>query len=183
MADSKKIVYKIIKSLNTIWHPESTLVFKSQKDKRATGRYAGGEFIPLDETALELCTEWDFRFDESLVDDNSEEGDREEAEEEEPADEEASEEGADEDQEEIDPPVVDPKATPEPKKAISSSSNAIKELAQRFTIDLLSMVTSINEQLSAKEEELSTISCEHAKLKADYSKLHTKFEGIKQLFA
>jgi hypothetical protein len=72
MADSTtKKVFKILKKLGTIWHPDSTLVFKSQKDKRVIGRYVDGELVPFDETALELCSEWDFKYDESLVDDNS----------------------------------------------------------------------------------------------------------------
>ena len=44
-----KIVLKKNKTINKIWHPESTLVFKSSKEKLVIGRYEDGEIIPLDE--------------------------------------------------------------------------------------------------------------------------------------
>ena len=65
---SKKIVLKKLVSHNTIWHPESTLVFKSQKEKIVIGRYVNDEIIPLDDNALQLCELWKFKPDESLID-------------------------------------------------------------------------------------------------------------------
>ena len=51
---SKKIVLKKLKELDTIWHPESTLVFKSSKDKIVIGRYENENFISLDDAILLL---------------------------------------------------------------------------------------------------------------------------------
>lgn len=68
MSKSNKVkkVLKILKQLDTIWHPESTLVFKSQSDKKVTGRYVDEDFIELDDIALELCEEWGFKYDQEL---------------------------------------------------------------------------------------------------------------------
>jgi hypothetical protein len=63
-----KISLKKNKILDKIWHPESTLVFKSAKEKLVIGRFEDGELIPLDEEALDLCTKWKMKYDTSLVD-------------------------------------------------------------------------------------------------------------------
>ena len=63
-----KIVLKKNTTINKIWHPESTLVFKSSKEKLVIGRFHDGELIPLDDEALDLCVQWKFKYDSSLVD-------------------------------------------------------------------------------------------------------------------
>ena len=74
MSDSsKKIVLKKLNSHNTIWHPDSTLVFKSQKDRLVIGRYVDDEVIPLDDIAINLCEKWKFKPDESLFEGEDEE--------------------------------------------------------------------------------------------------------------
>lgn len=65
---SKKIVYKRNKKLGKIYHPDSGLVVKSAKEKIVIGRIDGNKFVPLDDTALDLCDEWNLKYDESLID-------------------------------------------------------------------------------------------------------------------
>ena len=76
-AQNKKIVLKTLKQHKTIWHPESTLVYKSKEERVVIGRYDDGELIPLDETALDLCEEWGPQFppDESLLAEGSDDDD------------------------------------------------------------------------------------------------------------
>jgi len=69
----QKITLKKLKALDTIWHPESGLVFKSQNEKLVTGRYVNKEFISLDEDTLDICKKWPFKYDKSLI--TKEEGD------------------------------------------------------------------------------------------------------------
>ena len=69
----RKLVLKKLNSHNTIWHPESTLVFKSQKERLVIGRYVDDQLIPLDDDALDLCDEWKFNPDESLLETGNEE--------------------------------------------------------------------------------------------------------------
>jgi hypothetical protein len=63
----KRIILKKLNEFKTIWHPESTLVFKSQKERLVIGRYVDGELIQLDDTAIDLCEEFNFFPDESLL--------------------------------------------------------------------------------------------------------------------
>ena len=67
----KKMVYKKLSEYKTIWHPESTLVFKSQKERLIIGRYVNGELISLDDEALDLCQEHGFTPDDSLLENYS----------------------------------------------------------------------------------------------------------------
>ena len=72
-----KIVLKKLKELDTIWHPESKLVFKSSKDKVVIGRYENDELISLDDECLELCAKWKFKYDKDLVQEEDDENDEE----------------------------------------------------------------------------------------------------------
>ena len=95
----KKIILKTLKSHKTIWHPESTLVYKSRKERIVIGRFVDGEIIPLDSDAVELCKEWGDKFppDESLItDDNTEqEGEQEDEQESEQESDNTEQEGQD----------------------------------------------------------------------------------------
>lgn len=142
-SSNKKLVLKKLKEHNTIWHPESTVVFKSQSERLVIGRYVDGELIPLDETALELCEEWKFKPDESLIEADGEEeenngedeednGEEQEAADEEAADEEAAgeeregEEEAEEDTNKDEPePIKEPPKKKEVKESTSKKSSKI----------------------------------------------------------
>lgn len=53
------------KTLDMIWHEESTLVFN--KDKVVIGRFENNELIPLDKQCVELCEQYKFKYDETLI--------------------------------------------------------------------------------------------------------------------
>ena len=81
-----KIVLKKLKregEEDTVWHPDSRLVFKSKKDKLVVGRLSEDEDMIVDETVIDLCNKWKFKIDPSLVESASEEEVEEEVEEEE----------------------------------------------------------------------------------------------------
>lgn len=65
---STKIMLKKLKELNTIWHPDSTLVFKSKDEKLVIGRWVDSTLVDLDDTAIQLCETWKFKIDESMLD-------------------------------------------------------------------------------------------------------------------
>ena len=69
----RKITMKKLPKYNTIWHPESTLVFKSIKEQVVIGRLVNDELVSLDEETLELCNQYKFKPDESLIQQESEE--------------------------------------------------------------------------------------------------------------
>lgn len=94
-----KTFLKKHKKTGNIYDPETFLVFKSISDKTVIGRMDDDEFVSLDQDCLDLCEQYNFKYDESLV----EAEETEEAVKEEPKD--------DEDQEENQEP-----GTPVPKK-------------------------------------------------------------------
>ena len=105
MSGKTKILLKKHKELDTIWHPDSTLVFKSSKEKVVNGRWVDNEFIPLDIDAVNLCRKWSFKYDEDIAatfmdEEEEEEGEEEVEEGAEEGEEEGAEEGAEEDKEE-----------------------------------------------------------------------------------
>ena len=70
----KKIMLKKLVQHNTIWHPESRLVFKSKKEQVVVGRLdETTEEIVVEEDLLDACTTWKFKIDPSLLESDSDE--------------------------------------------------------------------------------------------------------------
>lgn len=68
MSDIKrKIILKKLNILGTIWHPETSLIFKSIKERLVIGTYIEGVVIPLNKNTILICNEWNFKPDPSLV--------------------------------------------------------------------------------------------------------------------
>ena len=64
--NKKKIILKKLKTHDTIWHPESKLVFKSQKVREVIGMYDDSEdtIIPLGNDMVRICKTWKFKINE-----------------------------------------------------------------------------------------------------------------------
>jgi chromosome segregation ATPase len=205
MSDSsKKIVLKKLNSHNTIWHPDSTLVFKSQKDRLVIGRYVDDEVIPLDDIAINLCEKWKFKPDESLF----------EGEDEESTDEASTEKTPDSVSTEVenttDPVSTEIEKTPDPvsthvekttnpvenvstrvEKTQYKNSGAenIKNITESFNVQLYEAVDIlINEknfllsQLHDTEEELSDLQKKYDDKEEKLSDLQKKYDDIKKKF-
>ena len=56
-----KMIFKKIKNSSNIYHPESSLVLRSIKDKVVIGRFENKNIIPIDSKSLELCAKWQFK--------------------------------------------------------------------------------------------------------------------------
>lgn len=68
---NKKLVLKINKKLDKIYHPDTGLVFKSAKDRVIVGRIVNNKYVELDSSSMDLADEWNFTIDPSLVDEGS----------------------------------------------------------------------------------------------------------------
>ena len=79
----RKIKLKKLPGHDTIWHPESTIVFKSKSEKVVIGRFDTRKkiIIHLDEKTMELSDEWKFKLDPDLIESESDTGTPEEPEE------------------------------------------------------------------------------------------------------
>ena len=110
-----KIVLKKLKELNTIWHPESTLVFKSSTEKIVIGRYENEKLVSLDNKCLELCEKWKFKYDKDLIEEEEEVEEKEE---------ENEEEEVEEKEEEV-----------EEKEEISDNNNQKEEVEEKVLVN------------------------------------------------
>ena len=191
-ASSKKIVLKKLNSHNTIWHPDSTLVFKSQKDRLVIGRYVDDKIIPLDDVALTLCETWKFKPDESLFDDEDnekvkpEEGTDEEPTDEEPTDEDPTENIPEEsnqkkvvEEESTQKKVVEEESTQ--KKLITEKTN-VKNITDIFTFQICEAFDNLNDEKSALTIELSDTKAILADLQKKYDDIKKKFDTMKSIF-
>ena len=176
MSDSsKKIVLKKLPTHNTIWHPESTLVFKSQKERLVIGRYVDDEVIPLDDIAINLCETWKFKPDESLF-----EGENEHS----------GEESNDELSTEKTPDPVEKVSTQVEKTPVSNSgAENIQNITEGFTVQLYAAVdilinekNSLFSQLHQTEEKLSDLQKKYDEKEEILSDLQKKYDDIKKKF-
>ena len=62
-----KLVLKKNKKLDKIYHPDTGLVFKSASERVVIGRIIEDEFASLDQESVDLCQQYGFRYDESLI--------------------------------------------------------------------------------------------------------------------
>lgn len=208
MSTDKRKVLKPLKEMETIWHPDSGLVFKSKTEKVVTGRWVNSEFVPLDEDSIELCAQWSFKYDQELYDELMAEGE-EDAEdeaiedavdgvEEEVADEEA-EDGAGEevdDVEEVTEVVVNQSTDVDLNILTSNFTNNLNSYFQTLTNDYCTKISILETKLSNKsldfekmtedrdkmKDELSKMTEDRDKIKEECEKFRAKFEGFKSFF-
>ena len=82
MSTCKKIILKKLKGHDTIWHPETKLVFKSKAEKVVIGIFneVNDSVDELTDESINLCETWKFKIDESLFEEVEEEPEPEEQE-------------------------------------------------------------------------------------------------------
>ena len=195
----RKITLKKLSALNTVWHPESGLVFKSQKERMVIGSYVDGKLVDLDDEALTLCEEWNFKPDESLLEDegdeNQDEDDTEaevEAEgkevenEEESRNDSSGEDGKGEDELIVDSP---PHMEVNPEQLIREITKQLEEKLQPACNVLQKRIddhlTTIHSRDRTIEDNLKTIEAnqkEIEELRAKYDAIQKKFDAMKSLF-
>ena len=194
----RKIILKKLKTLNTIWHPESALVFKSQKEKIVIGRYVDDQLVHLDDKALKLCDEWRFKPDESLLD-SEEDGEEDE--------EENKEEDEEKDKKEEEEDEGEDKNYHFISNTYSKTLESLKEYTKHLTFAVQEVEhcfeqsetknTSLRNDLLAKTEEINNLQSENASLRNDllakteemnnlqseYDVIKKKFDTMKSLFS
>lgn len=203
MASNKKIILKKLKELNTIWHPDSNLVFKSREDKVVIGMYTEGNFIQLDNEAISLCEQWGFKFDESLVssepedesepepepeEEHEEEPEPEEEHEEEPEEEHEEEPETEEEHETEDEPEEEPEPEPEeepeeePETEEDHAEEPVPVVEQSndkpgIFDQLETMTNTLRSLLSDNTKTITRLTDEKELDEAKYDELMSKYEG------
>ena len=171
MSTSKaKIALKKNKIIDKIWHPESTLVFKSSTEKKVVGRCVDDEFISLDEECLSLCEKWGFKYDTDLVD---EEGKS--------VEEQTSDHDHDDDAEKpvAEKPVAEKPVAEKPvaeKQSICSTTDRFMSLATEYNSSIQLLLSDLLRRNEILEKELHESKNNEEKLKIKFKQLKSMFE-------
>lgn len=212
MSETKKpkISLKKLAEFNTVWHEESALVFKSNKELVVIGKLVNKEIVTLTEDDISTCEKFRFKYEIITKEEEEEEeeepgggeeedggsnvaeGTEEEPEPEASAEEEEEEEAAADTTEEVkveesQPVPVVPKSiitkpTEQPVVAVTKSSDFMTTV-----YNLQSIWETTTQENSTKihslEIELDKTKKEFMDLQDLYDKMKIKFDGIKQLFS
>ena len=145
-----KIILKKLKSHDTIWHPQSRLVFKSKKEKVVIGRLdEDGEEIEVVDNIIDLCDQWKFNICPSIVE-SEEEVKEEEVEEEEVEEEEVKEEKKEKEVKEV-------KEDKKKKKKEDKKEKEVKKDAKKEGADLHVLLESVHSLFHDKKQELESL--------------------------
>ena len=189
--------FKRLKEYDTIWHEDSTLVFKSATEKLVVGRYVDGKMIKLDSKALEICKEWKFKYDETIPidDDDEDEGEEEvegegeeevEGEGEEEVEGEEEEEGEDEEEGESEVVVEDVKLDEITENSANEEVIIEKEKENTdvpnkddFSVKFVFLNKCLNELSSSVDSHKKNSEKEISELKDEISKGNKKYDILK----
>jgi hypothetical protein len=207
----KKVSLKKLSEFNTVWHEETGMVFKSQKEIIVIGKLVNKQIIPLTDVDVTICDKFKFKY-EITAPVEEEEVEEEEAEEVEEGSEEV-EEGAEEVEEdgEVNEEIVEetpkevaketPKETPKevaketPKEVAKETPKEVaKEVAGEDVDDFSKTINDLtriwksttnenSQKIQNLEIELDKKKKEYSDLQDLYDKMKIKFDGIKQLFS
>nr|MCH9717278.1 hypothetical protein [Gammaproteobacteria bacterium] len=188
----KKIILKKLASHNTIWHPESRLVFKSKKEQVVVGRLDESDEIVVEEDILDVCNTWKFKIDPTLLESDSDD------------DVEVKED--DEEQQKTDSPKSDPAPEPDlletknlrdepksPKKSKKSKNEDTKEKMPTLVLGgslslheltevIHSQFAELETKLHEKSVELDECVAELEKEQKEKKRLQDKLAQIREHF-
>jgi ABC-type Zn2+ transport system substrate-binding protein/surface adhesin len=204
---SNKIGLKKIKNSTNILHPDTGLVFRSQKDKVVIGRFEDNEVISLVSSDIDLCRKWKFKYDKDLVE-QDENGENEVDEEDQDQDEEEDEEEdrTNEEKEDVNETHHDHHENNNQDIDLHTQNDTIKteyimDLTNNFSKQLYSSFDLLHqtylEQISEYKNKLVEVDrkfdnlskqhqdeCNnHKDTEEELNNLKTKFNGIKNLFS
>ena len=171
MTKSKKVILKKLKregEPETLWHPESRLVFKSKKERIVVGRLSeDSQETVVDEMVIDLCGQWKFKIDPTLVESTDEEPEPELEPEPEP-----EPDTKDHDDE-----------TPEKNKPTQDSSTSQSKDILELTSQINDKFTGLMYELQEKENQIECLTNALQLEKNKRISLEQKFDSIKKLFS
>ena len=215
MSETKKpkISLKKLAEFNTVWHEESALVFKSNKELVVIGKLVNKEIVTLTEDDISICEK--FRFKYEIITKEEEEEEEEDGQEDrappaeeedgsnvtEGTEEEPEPEASAEEEEEVEEEAAavnteEVKVEPTPIFPKSIITKPIEQPVVAVTTSSDFMTTVYNLQtiwettthkninkIHCLEIELDKKTKEFMDLQDLYDKMKIKFDGIKQLFS
>ena len=179
MSTSKaKITLKKNKIIDKIWHPESTLVFKSSTEKKVIGRCVDDEFISLDEEGLSLCEKWGFKYDTDLVDEEGKSVEEQTSDHDDDAEKPVAEKPVAE-KPVAEKPVAEKPVAEKPvaeKQSICSTTDRFMSLAAEYNSSIQLLLSDLLRRNEILEKELHESKNNEEKLKIKFKQLKSMFE-------
>lgn len=178
----KKVVLKRNKKLQelkpgSLWHPETGLVLESNANRSVIGKYVedDNEFTDLNEDMIEVCEQYGFKYDESLLQGTAEETAEETVEEEE------VEEGQGEEEEEE-------KETEETKEEVVPTTTGeslvnFDSLYESFGKEVRTLLGNSESELRSLREENETLKKELEEKTKEADAASKKMAQLKALFS
>ena len=185
----KRVLLKKLAKHDAMWHPDSRLVFKSKKDKLVIGRLdEENKLVSADELTLELCEQWNFKMDPTLVeDDDSDSEDMASAEEPAPESPAGNSDMADAAEKAPNEPSSEAKNNGTDRKVAEVAEVAeTREIdGEGLTLlrDVGNYIVTLENQLRAVREELGEKKVQLREKDEEVKKLREKHEVIKRLFS
>jgi len=200
----KKVSLKKLSEFNTVWHEETGMVFKSQKEIIVIGKLVNKQIIPLTDVDVTICDKFKFKYEITApVEEEEEEAEEveegseevEEGAEEVEEDEEVSEEVVEETPVEVAKEMPQEVAKETPKEVAKETSKEVaKEVAVEDVDDFSKTINDLtriwksttnenSQKIQNLEIELDKKKKEYSDLQDLYDKMKIKFDGIKQLFS
>ena len=168
-----KLILKKHQKLGCIYHKESMLVFKNEKERVVTGQVVDDELLPLDEESISKAKKLGFRVEEAKSDSKAET----KAE----TDDEEEEEEDDEDDEEVQPEKpVTKEAVKETTKEVATKEVATKD-THAETADISDMIKLLDSTNKKCIEQFTKLSKESVILREKVQTLETELEAQKKL--
>ena len=195
---TNKIILKRLKLHNTIWHPESGLVFRSEKIKKVIGKFEDDEII-IPDNFSELCNLWKFKIDETIFENNQTEDDDDEEEHQQSEGEDTNandtpkhSESEDDQVQESEPEQETDNEDDEDENEIdiqqikNSNSNLdfteMRNQLSSFSKLLEHQISDMEQKMADLQNRNKTLHCEIGNVKLENEKLKIKFETIKNIF-
>jgi hypothetical protein len=160
----EEIKLKKLKSHNTIWHPDSRLVFRSNKERVVIGKLSedGENIDPLTKEMIEQSEKIGFEYDQTLINDDEIE---------------SSTFSVHEETTEI------PEFTLDNSEHDSKSFLPTEEKIEVILRDINQSVSKLRETYKLAQNDDSELREKYKQSQKDLSELQTKFDTMKKLFA
>ena len=156
---TKKVSLKKLAEFNTVWHEESGLVFKSQKEIIVIGKFVNKEIVPLTAVDITTCEKFKFKYEIPVAEEEEEVEEVEGEEEEEEGTEEAEGEedaASAEEEAEPEPEPEQPKVVEEIKKVAEETAKyAAKESAEEAAKEIVNQITTEENDIDSEIDEFN----------------------------
>lgn len=176
----QKLVLKTLKSHNTIWHPDSGLVFKSQKERLVIGRLENDDII-ADEHVIEINNDYNFILDPTVFSSEDDEESDDVSKNEEKMDEEKMDEEKN-DEEHLQSDTIETEVKNDSEVTNKNDTNNVCDLIEKNHSIILEHIKALTLENENLKKSLDLSNTERESVVSERDSLKKKFDTMKSLF-